>query len=166
MIILNVTMDSFIIFGAKYLFLLVPFLWVVAWYQASIRYKRELPLSALAAIVIAAIADKIAGKLYYDPRPFVNSHVTPLITHAADNGFPSEHTLFSAAIAGSLIFYRPKLGAAALAVALIVGICRVAAHVHSPIDIAGGLLIGLAAGYGGSYLVSRLLRSRVGTKNG
>src|SRR5581483_117218 len=102
-------MDSIIIFSAKYLFLGVVVIWLFAWLRASRKNKLYMASTAIIAVVIAAALDKIADQLYYDPRPFVTEHVTPLIAHTADNGFPSEHTLFSMAIAAALYFYRPKL---------------------------------------------------------
>jgi undecaprenyl-diphosphatase len=150
-------MDSIVIFGAKYLFIIVVLLWVGAWAQAGRRHKAEIALATLLAFIIAAVLDKAASKLYYDPRPFAAHHLRPLITHAADNGFPSEHTLFSATLAAVLFMYRPKLGALAFAVALLVGVARVAAHVHSPIDIAAGAFLGACAGYAGYLAASRIL---------
>lgn len=117
-------------------------------------------LAFVIAGVLAVILDKLGGMLYYDPRPFVSRHITPLITHAADNGFPSEHTVFTMTLSAVLIFYRRRLGILSFVLALSVGISRVAADVHSPIDIAGGIVIGLVAGYGGYYLAKGLLKRR------
>jgi undecaprenyl-diphosphatase len=154
-------MDSVIIFGAKYLFIFVALIFCWGWLRANRKFKVHMAVAIVLAGVIAAILDKIASKLYYDPRPFVTHNVTPLVAHAADNGFPSEHTLFSFAVAAVLFFYRPKLGYAAFLLAALVGIARVAAHVHSPIDIIGGIIIGLIAGWAG-YQLARLLAKRYG----
>lgn len=148
-------MDSIIIFCAKYLFVAVVLLYLLAIYQASPRHRKALVVALIAAGIAAVILDKLAGKLYYDPRPFVNHSVKPLIAHSADNGFPSEHTLFSMTVAAALYFYRRKLGTAAAVLALVVGIARVAAHVHSPIDIIGGVLLGAAAGYLGFRIAEK-----------
>jgi undecaprenyl-diphosphatase len=153
-------MDSLIIFCAKYLILLIPLLAALAFYQASPKHRKAIFVSLVAAVVIAAILDKIAGKLYYDPRPFVTHNFKPLIIHAADNGFPSEHSLFSVTISASLIAYRRRLGLAALAVSLIIGIARVAAHVHSPIDIVGSVVLGAIAGWAGVKLTKWYLKAK------
>jgi undecaprenyl-diphosphatase len=153
-------MDTLITFAAKYLFLLVALLWAAAWLQASRRHRPEIAWATFIAVVAAAVLDKIAGKLYYDPRPFVSHHIHPLVAHAADNGFPSEHTLFSIALGTVLFLYRPKLGMLALAIALIVGIARVAAYVHSPIDIAGAIAIGAISGYAGYSAASRWITAK------
>lgn len=156
-------MDSLIIFGAKYLFVAVPVIFCVAWFMAPRKKKVDMALAIVLAGIIAGILDKVTSKLYYDPRPFVSHHITPLVTHAADNGFPSEHTLFTFTIAAVLYFYRPKLGYIAGVLAALVGISRVAAHVHSPIDIVGGAVMGIAAGLAGYFLIRAYLSRRPNT---
>jgi undecaprenyl-diphosphatase len=153
-------MDDLVIFCAKYLFVFVVLIFIYAWLKADGKYKKQMAISMVFAIAIAAIIDKIAGKLYYDPRPFVTHHVTPLVAHAADNGFPSEHTLLTFTIATVLYFYRPKLSYLAFGLAVLVGIGRLAAHVHSPIDILGGVAIGLASGWCGYQLAGRISMKR------
>lgn len=150
-------MDSIIIFGAKYLFAAIPLLFLLALYQASPKHRKQLIVAILAAGIVAAILDKLSSKLYYDPRPFVTHHIKPLVAHAADNGFPSEHTLLSITIAGVIYLYRKKLGTVAMVIALLVGASRVAAHVHSPIDIIGSIIFGLAAAYSGVWLAKKYL---------
>jgi len=151
-------MDSIIVFGAKYLFVFVVLVFCWGWLKANRSYKIQMAAAIIAAGIVAAILDKIAGKLYYDPRPFVTHHITPLVAHAADNGFPSEHTLFTFTVAAVLYFYRPRLSYLAFGLALLVGISRVAAHVHSPIDIIGGLVMGIAAGWAGYFLAARYVK--------
>lgn len=150
-------MDSVIIFCAKYLFIAVVLLYLLALIQASRKHQRALIISLIVAGIIAIILDKLAGKLYYDPRPFVSHNLKPLIQHSADNGFPSEHTAFSMTIGILLSFYRRRLGGLAVLIALIVGIARVAAHVHSPIDIIGGIVIGAIAAAGGYFATEKWL---------
>jgi undecaprenyl-diphosphatase len=155
--LIYIKMDSLIIFCAKYLIAVIPLLALAAWLQAGKKLKKQMLLAAVAAVILAVILDKIAGKLYYDPRPFVSNHLKPLVAHAADNGFPSEHALFGTALATLIYIYRPRVGTVALAAALVVGIARVAAHIHSPIDIITGFVIGIAAGFGGYAIARRLL---------
>jgi undecaprenyl-diphosphatase len=101
--------------------------------------------------------DKLGSKLYYDPRPFVTHAVKPLVAHTADNGFPSEHTLFSFTFAIVIFLFRRKLGWLALALGLLVGLARIGAHVHSPTDIIGAILMALAAGYAAKWLAEKYL---------
>jgi undecaprenyl-diphosphatase len=152
--------DNIIIFCAKYLIIFVILIFIWAWFKAPNRLKERMAAAIIIAGVIAGILDKIASKLFYDPRPFVSHHVTPLVAHAADNGFPSEHTILAFTIAAVLYFYRPKMSYLAFGLAALVAFGRIAAHVHSPIDIIGGIAIGLVAAVTGNYLATRLLAKR------
>lgn len=153
-------MDQAIIFGGKYLFLTVPIIFIVAWIQSGKKQKKQLTLALVLAILLAGILDKIAGKLFYDTRPFVTQGIKPLIQHSADNGFPSEHTLFCFTIATIIFFYRRNLGIVALIISTVVGISRAAAHVHSPIDIIGGMFIGAVAGSCGYLAAKKFLSGK------
>jgi len=153
-------MDTLIKFCAKYLVFIVVLIFVWAWVKAPIRLKKQMALAIILAGLIAGILDKLGAKLYYDPRPFVTHHVTPLVPHAADNGFPSEHTILAFTVAAVLYFYRPKMSYLAFGLALLVGIGRVAAHVHSPVDIIGGAAIGLIAGYTGNFIAGKVFADK------
>jgi len=126
-------------------------------YKLPKNLRLEMAVGFIIAVFIAVVIDKLAGKLYYDPRPFVSHHVSPLINHAADNGFPSEHTIAAMTISTLLYFYRKKFALVAFVLTVIIGSARVAAHVHSPIDIIGGLVIGAIAGAGGYYLAPKII---------
>lgn len=153
-------MDSIVVFGAKYLFISLPLLFVFALYQAGNKDRKKLIIAISVAFIIAGIFDKISSKLYYDPRPFVAHNVKPLVAHSADNGFPSEHTLLSYTIASVIFFFRRRLGWLAFGLGLLVGIARIAAHVHSPIDIAGSIIFGLIAGYVGKWAAEQYFSKR------
>jgi undecaprenyl-diphosphatase len=83
----------------------------------------------------------LAGHLHYDTRPFVTQHLVPLIPHAADNGFPSDHALFTAFLGFTMLLYSRALGAVLLLIAVLVGAARVAAHIHNPQDIVASFVI-------------------------
>lgn len=150
-------MDGIITFCAQYLIIAVALVYVYIFFKLSPKSRKQFIAVTVAALVIAAILDKLAGALYYDPRPFVSHSVKPLFAHGADNGFPSDHTLFSTTIAAVLYFYRKKFAAIAFVLAVIIGSARVAAHVHSPIDIIGGLVLGAIAGWAGYRLAVRFV---------
>ncbi|MBV8717843.1 MAG: phosphatase PAP2 family protein [Chloroflexi bacterium] len=78
------------------------------------------------------------------PRPFVELAFEPLLPHAADSSFPSDHTLVGVALVGALAFARPRIGLWLLAWALLVGIARVVAGLHFATDIIGSALLALA----------------------
>ena len=68
-------------------------------------------------------------------------HFTPLISHAANNGFPSDHSLISFAFASIVFLFNKKLGFVLFLLSFLVGLSRVYVGVHYPIDILGSFLI-------------------------
>lgn len=148
-------MDNLIIFGAKYLIALPVLIFAWFWFKQAKQLKLQLGWAVVAAGFLAGLADKISSKLYYDPRPFVTHHLTPLVSHAADNGFPSEHTLLAVTLATVMYFYDKRIGAATAVIAVLIGASRVAAHVHSPIDIIGSLAMAALAGWIGVSIARR-----------
>ncbi|MGO8684994.1 MAG: phosphatase PAP2 family protein [Thermoleophilia bacterium] len=139
-------MDSIIVFVAKYFFILSILITAYVWFRLSRQRQWELAVWGVIGGVIALILMKIAGALYYDPRPFVSQHIKPLFAHAADNGFPSDHTLLTMFLAFCVLAYSRRWGGVLVVIALLVGSARVAAHVHSPIDIIGSIVFaGVAA---------------------
>jgi undecaprenyl-diphosphatase len=117
---------------------------LAAWWRADPRLRLELVVGGIVTVVLAALAVKGASLLWSDPRPFVVDGQVPLFPHAADNGFPSDHTTFTAAVAGVVLAARRVWGAALVALSALIGAARVAAHVHHVPDILAGLVLGLA----------------------
>jgi len=134
---------DFLVFGAKYLHLLVILI-AVAWFliQPWPR-KKEILIIVCIAVPLVLIVSKAAGQLYYNPRPFVVEHFKPLIYHKADNGFPSHHALLVFFIATLVFVFSRRAGLLLGVLALFVGFSRVYAGIHHPIDIAGSMLIAI-----------------------
>jgi undecaprenyl-diphosphatase len=153
---------SLIVAVASYAVFLVPVAAALVWCQVPRAQKIALAGVGVLAIVLAVVGIEIGAHLWTDPRPFVVDGRAPLIAHAADNGFPSDHTTFAAAIAAALLPWRRRLAAGLLLLAAAVGAARVAAHVHHVPDIAGGFLIGTVAAVLAILVVKALLRNRGG----
>jgi len=149
--------NDIIIFLAKYLVFIIALIAGAYWLQLKNNKKPLLAAKIILAAILAMVVAKILGKFYYDTRPFVSAHIQPLVTHSADNGFPSEHTTLSMVIASVLYFYNRRLGYGLLVLTVLVGLGRIWAHVHSPIDILGGLVIGGAAAWAANWASDRWL---------
>src|SRR5579862_7570003 len=98
--ILILLMNFVIILSAKYLFLVSLVIFVL--YLSYLWRKHKAKCFAVIKLAVVSfpltlLAAKISGYFIYDPRPFVVEHVKPLIAHAADNGFPSDHMLLTMA---------------------------------------------------------------------
>ncbi len=130
-----------IIFGAKYLYLVIVIAALVYLLLVPKKRSSEIIVAALISLPLTYIMAKCLSALYYDPRPFVVGNFVPLIPHAPDNGFPSDHTLLSAAVAAVIFSFEKRWGTALFIVAFLVGLSRVAAGVHHLTDIIGSMII-------------------------
>ncbi len=153
-------MDNLIIFCAKYLIFILIFVVFAVWIKIPAKIRWQFAAAVVLAGVTALILSKLAGRFYFHHRPFVVQNIKPLIPHGDDNGFPSDHTLLATALALVVFFYRRRVGAVLLTLAAVVGISRILAHVHWPIDILGGLFLGVLAGWASYLLAKKLFPNR------
>jgi undecaprenyl-diphosphatase len=149
-------MNSVIIFCAAYLYLIVIIGFGIAWISTTKDRKIQFILMAIVAGAIAYILSRIASRLYFDPRPFVTEHVKPLIAHVADNGFPSDHALLTMTLTAITYFFNKKVALGMLTLSIIIGIARVLAKIHSPLDIGVGWLIGIIGAIASYYIIGYL----------
>jgi undecaprenyl-diphosphatase len=134
------------VFIAQYLYIFVLLVAAIFFFT---RPKAVMKSMAICGVIIAPLAyviSRISSLLYYDPRPFVIGHFTPLIAHAADNGFPSDHVLLTGAVAMIVWFYNKKLSVMLWVLALLIGWARVYAGVHHWTDIMGSIVMVLVSG--------------------
>lgn len=157
-------MDNIIVFCAKYVFALVILGIGIAWLRTAKNLKVQFIVATIVAGAIAYILSRIASHLYYDPRPFVTEHVKPLIAHQADNGFPSDHALLTMTLTAITYFYSKKAATGMLVLTVIVGVARILAKIHSPLDIGGGWVLGIIGAVVGYYAVSWLWRNKTQSK--
>src|SRR5665647_1758410 len=127
-------MDSLISLVAQYAIILSLVIAVAVWLRLSRQQKWEFAVTVV-----------VGSAVYFDQRPFVTEHIAPLFPHAADNGFPSDHTLLSMLLAMCVLFYRWRWGVVLVAITLALGVARVEAHVHHPIDILGAVVFAAVA---------------------
>lgn len=79
-------------------------------------------------------------------RPFAaDARVIPLLFESG-YAFPSGHATFFMSLAASLWFYHKHLATFFGFSAVLIGVARVAAGIHWPIDILGGLILGCVIG--------------------
>lgn len=138
-------MHSLIKFVGDYFFLLSLIILAIYWLRLGTRAKIDLAIELVAGGILALLLSTIGSHLFYDTRPFVIEHVAPIIAHAADNGFPSDHTLLTAFIGFTVLVRSRRVGALLLLIALLVGVARVAARIHHVTDIAGSFVIAALA---------------------
>ncbi len=134
-------MHEVVIIFAKYAVVAPVLALAYMFFRLSQRRKLEMAALLAASVMLALLLAKVAAALHQDPRPFVRDGVTPYFAHGRDNGFPSDHTTYSALVAFVLLRYSKWLGATLLALSLMIGTARVIAGVHHGQDIIGGFVI-------------------------
>ena len=145
-------------------FFAVPFIYIVIvgvgvyffieYDLIRIRNLREL-LQGKARVVVriffsAGLAYGIASilkRIIHTDRPFIALMNVHSLFIENDYAFPSGHSATIAGLAFAVYFRHKRLGYLCMAVALLVGLARVVAGVHFPIDILGGYVIGFIVAY-------------------
>jgi len=148
-------MDALIVFGAKYLIYVVVL--IFAAFLASAWSWRKAVLTTSSLVAGYAVA-RIAGAFYHHVQPFAAQNFTPLIAHAVDNAFPSDHTVIAGVLASVALLYNRTLGSILWILTIALGVARVYAGVHYPTDIIASVIIALAVTFGAHTLLSRYLR--------
>ena len=90
----------------------------------------------------AFILADILKSLCHTKRPFLELPNVHSLFYESGYAFPSGHATFFTALAVMIFFINKKVGYVFMFFALLIGIGRVAAGVHFPIDILGGILLG------------------------
>jgi undecaprenyl-diphosphatase len=134
-------MTTLVTITGQYLIFVVAVIAIIA----AIFSKKELWWSIVKLAVLSFglgfLIAYIAGLLYYDARPFVVQHIEPLIPHEANNGFPSDHTLAAMVTAAVIFVYRRWWGVLLGVLGILVGVARIYAELHYPVDIVASIFI-------------------------
>jgi undecaprenyl-diphosphatase len=148
-------MNLVIIFLAKYLVFVVIIAALALVLTDVIRERnwRKLGFIVLAVLTAAALSQVLHLVPVETLRPYQIIGADPLVEHASDLPFPSDHTVAAFAMAGAVVFMTRfrKVGIVLLVLAALVAIGRMLALVHSPLDVIGGVAVAtIGAGW---YLV-------------
>ncbi len=178
-------LDALMIFCANLLIFFWPLLMLALWGRPLSWRKRPLRVGEVEVIsecravvlwigvacILAYAFNLTLEHFIFEPRPFISHHVHLLVTHPADDSFPSDHAAWSFAVVGMLLFMLPPvffstwrkrtaqksnsnvvslvspllLMIVALIISCSIGVARVFVGVHYPGDIIGGALDGLIA---------------------
>ncbi len=137
-------MNEIIIVTASYVYLISIVVTVVYFFYTKKEIRRRFAFLSFFTLPLSYITGLLAGFVYYDPRPFVIMHITPLFMHAADNGFPSDHVLLMGTLSAIVTAFNVELGVFLWILAILVGTARVLANVHHLIDIMASIGIAVA----------------------
>jgi len=129
---------------------LTPYLVIVCmatyWFTTDHKGKRVL-LEGAAVVIFGLLINQLITVFYVHPRPYMMGLCKPLIPHAPETSFPSDHAtlLFGAALA--LLFrsgWKSK-GALLFLIAVIGAWGRVYTGLHFPFDMLGSFAVALFA---------------------
>lgn len=133
------------IYIAKYLIFLTPvFLMIYIWKHDN--KKLALIESCLigGGAALGWVLANIIKNILKIPRPEIATDV--LFRNESLYSFPSGHTTFFFTLGTMMFFYHRKISYVIFALGALVGYCRVLINVHFPIDILGGIAIGIFVG--------------------
>jgi undecaprenyl-diphosphatase len=148
--------DGIGIFFANYLvyFLVFGFFFLVLVESGPRRKLYRFAEGALATLLSRGIVTELIRFFYHHPRPFLFYGFTPLISESSWS-FPSGHMTFLFALATVVWYADRRWGIAYFILSAVVGVARIYVGVHWPLDILGGVVIGIVCG----IIIHRLFRS-------
>lgn len=135
-------LSPLMIFSAKYLPLFFPLALIALWLSFQRRQQIGAFLAGISTLISLGIA-QIVAFLYPRPRPYLNHVVHLLIDRSQDPSFPSDHAVFTFAIAAMIWKYNRKAGTLLLGLATLVSFSRVYVGTHYPSDVIGGAILGI-----------------------
>lgn len=139
---MNLTEDVLIGFCAS---ILIWFLFaglIILWFIDG-KIKKEQVIHALFASFIAWVIGVTLKHFFPTTRPYMtNGFETDVLIPPINGSFPSEHMTWAFAISVTVFMHDRRVGWYFLAIAIFIGIARVLANVHYPVDIIGGAFLG------------------------
>ena len=136
------------------------------------RGHRRTGALVLAALAIEFLVCNVCLKnMVAAPRPCdLDPSVPLLIARPTDYSFPSGHTGASFAAVAALCLGKEKRWYLALVPALLIAFSRLYLYVHFPVDILGGMVVGIASGFLawclGKMWVQKISQERGGKRKG
>ena len=136
-----------------------PYLSGLVLVMVYLRGKRNIALYAFYAALLGIAINLTITQVYYHPRPYMLNLGHPLLAHRPEASFPSDHATLTLTIALSLLFSGERItGAVFLLYGLATGFARVYCGIHFPFDIAGSIIVSIAA----SWTIYKLQRQLTG----
>lgn len=127
-------MNNLILDSGNYLLIIMYTALTVSWWKK----RREALVHALLSSLLAWVIAGFIKDIFPTPRP---------ILFDGTGSFPSGHAAAAFAFGVSAFMHDGPVGIAMLVGSLLIGIARVAGHVHYPIDILGGAILGSVLAY-------------------
>ncbi len=134
-----------ILFTASILIWLMVLGLIILWLFDG-KFNKELVLHAIVACLFAWIGSLFLKDIFDTTRPYVTEGVKYLVFWIPSfeaGAFPSGHAASSFALSITIWFHDKKVGSFYIFASIMIGVARVIANVHYPIDILGGAILGI-----------------------
>jgi undecaprenyl-diphosphatase len=134
--------DLIVIFLASFFIYFLFIGLIILWFIDG-KIKKEQVIHALFACLFAWVVAALIKHFFPTLRPFmINGREVDVLIRPTDSAFPSEHTVIAFALSVTVFMHDKRVGWWFLLSALVIGVSRVVANVHYPIDIVGGAFLG------------------------
>lgn len=135
----NPALDNFMVVSAEYLVLLVPVSLVYLWFFRRDGNGRSDSFFSFFTVLLGLVVSYVMGMLYSHGTPYMQGFET-ILTEAAENSFPSQHTTVIFSLVWPLAYRkRKKLAGVVGTAAMLTGFARTYTGLHFPLDILGGV---------------------------
>lgn len=124
----------------------ILFIALVLFYEYVVLKDKEMFMHSLFAVVATFLIVVVLKQMFLTSRPYILNRSLVYGGMAYLSSFPSAHTAISFALATTVSLHHKRLGVMVFTLASLLGISRVVANVHWPIDIVAGVLIGVTIG--------------------
>lgn len=138
----SVFVDSLIVFLGNGL----PWILIIFTIFYFLLFRKN--INKFAAIVFMTVIPLLVTlflkwQIFLHPRPFVVlPDVVKLINITSFDSFPSGHATIFAALSIAMFIYNRRLGVIFMIATILIGLARIAAGIHYPLDILTGYIIG------------------------
>ncbi|MBW2992322.1 phosphatase PAP2 family protein [Candidatus Woesearchaeota archaeon] len=144
----NILLDNFFIFitffGNLLLFVII-----------LLSRDKKLILKCAAGFIIVLIIDFLINLVYYRARPFVDYNVNLLVMQKPTASFPSLHAMTAFLFAQLFYFWNKRYSVLVYLLAFLVAFSRIWLGVHYPLDVVGGVALGIIIAFITDYLFEK-----------
>jgi len=107
------------------------------------------------SVVLATLTALVLKHSIHTLRPFLSLPNVHALFSETGYAFPSGHATAFSALAFSIFFINKKVGYAFMFFALLIGLARITAGVHFPVDILGGFILGGGMAYFVKFILKK-----------
>mgnify|MGYP001585776501 CR=1 FL=1 len=140
----SIFFDNLVYFLAQDLgWIMILSILIYVYYASHRMLAVQNSLIAIAVAMTSLFIADVAKKIFIVPRPFMAiKGIHEIFVIGGFDSFPSGHAAFFGALAISIYLRDRKAGAFFLIGAVAIGLARVIAGIHYPLDILAGFLLG------------------------